>query len=97
MSVRQSAGARATSLVLLGGSLLSAVCFVVGVGLGLVSAGDAAALVASVGVLVLLSTPALGLVASAFELRRAQPHAAWLALAVLGVLGLAVGVALLAR
>ena len=42
------------------------------------------------GTLVLLATPAAGLLATAFELRRAQPRAALLALVVLGVLGLAV-------
>jgi uncharacterized membrane protein len=47
-----------------------------------------------VGVLLLIATPAAGLVASFFELRAGQPRVALLALAVLGVLGLAVAVAL---
>lgn len=46
------------------------------------------------GVLLLLATPAAGLVATALELRRDEGRVAWLALAVLAVLGLAVAIAL---
>jgi uncharacterized membrane protein len=48
------------------------------------------------GVLILLATPAAGLVASFFETRRAEPRSALLALAVLGILvGAAVGAGLI--
>ena len=45
------------------------------------------------GVLLLLATPAAGLVTSFFEMRRAQPRAAFLALLVLGILAAAALVA----
>jgi hypothetical protein len=48
------------------------------------------------GVLVLLSTPVAGLVSTAVELRSLQPRGALLALAVIGLLGLAVIAAVVA-
>jgi len=48
------------------------------------------------GVLVLLATPVVGLAATAVELRSLQPRGALLALAVIGLLGLAVIAALAA-
>jgi hypothetical protein len=47
-----------------------------------------------IGVLLLIATPAAGLVATFLELRASQPRVALLALGVLGVLGLAIAVAL---
>jgi hypothetical protein len=88
---------RATSRVLLLGTLLSAVCFLIGLGLTFAGAAGAAAIASGLGVLALLLTPALGLVMSALELRPQQPQAAWMALAVLAVLGVAVAVALVAH
>jgi len=46
-----------------------------------------------IGVLLLLATPAAGLVTTFFELRVGQPRVALLALVVLGVLGVAIVVA----
>lgn len=46
------------------------------------------------GVLVLIATPAVGLVATFFELRADQPRVALLALAVLAILGVAALLAL---
>jgi uncharacterized membrane protein len=46
------------------------------------------------GILILLATPAAGLLASALELRRDQPRTALVALVVLAVLGLAASAAL---
>lgn len=93
---------RWTSRVLSAGSLAAAAAM----GLALllsVSAGggigtplgplDATA-VAMAGVAILLATPAVSLVATALELRAEQPRSALLALLVLGVLGVAVIVAL---
>ena len=48
------------------------------------------------GVIVLLATPVAGLLATALELRRLQPRGALLALAVIGLLALAVLAALAA-
>jgi hypothetical protein len=86
-----------TSRVLLGGTLLSAACFAVGFGLKFAGAAAAAPVASTFGVLLLLLTPAVGLVVTGVELRRQQPQAAWIALAVLAVLGVAVAVALVAH
>lgn len=57
----------------------------------------AAGLVGNIGVIVLLLTPVAGLIASWWELRILRPAHAWIAVAVLLVLGLATLIALLAR
>lgn len=49
----------------------------------------------TLGVIALLLTPPAGLAATAFETRRTQPLTALLAVAVLAILGLATGFALL--
>jgi hypothetical protein len=86
-----------TSRVLLVGTLVSALGFLVGLGLTFIGSSALAAFASNVGILVLLATPVLGLVVSAIELRRSQPQAAVSAIAVLGVLGVAVLVALVAH
>jgi hypothetical protein len=86
-----------TSRVLLFGTLISAVCFVAGFGLGLVKASDLSALASGAGIVSLLATPVVGLLASAAELRQLQRPAMLVALGVLAVLSLAVAVAILAR
>ena len=48
----------------------------------------------TLGVLILLATPPVGLLATFAELRRISPITAWLALAVLGVLAVSLLVAL---
>lgn len=101
-----------TSRVLVGGTLLSVACLVVGLVLAIAGAGVESEdprrldlVLRSVldfeawgwsmlGVLVLLATPAVGLVASAIELRRLQPRTAIVALIVLAVLVAAAVVAL---
>ena len=83
-----------TSRLLLGGTVISALCFAAGFVLGLIGLVPTAADLSKLGVVTILATPAVALVATAFELRRGQPQAAWLAVGVLGVLAVAVGVAL---
>ncbi len=87
---------RLTSRVLSWGSLLAAAILGVGLLSKLAGIGGFEVL-GTVGVVVLLATPAAGLVATWFELRPMRPTHAWLAVAVLGVLGLATVIALLAR
>jgi hypothetical protein len=86
-----------TSRVLLVGTVLSALWFLVGLGLTFIGSSALAAFASNVGILFLLATPAMGLVVSAIELRRSQPRATTLAAAVLGVLIVAVAVALVAH
>ncbi len=101
-----------TSRLLVGGTLLSVACLLVGLLLTLAGAGGEmsdprrldlvleAALAlepwgwSMLGVLVLLMTPAAGLLASAVELRRDQPRTALVALVVLAVLVSAAAAAL---
>jgi uncharacterized membrane protein len=96
-----------TSRVLTVGTLVAAMCLLVGLVLSLLGAVGTAGdprrfdlLLGSIlelrpwgwsmlGVLVLIATPAAGLVATFFELRADQPRAALLALAVLAILGVA--------
>jgi hypothetical protein len=89
--------ARLTSRVLTLGSLAAAA--ILGLGLVLDVAGQSAIgrLAGNIGVVVLLVTPAAGLIATWSELRRLRPTHAWLAVGVLGVLSLATLIALLAR
>jgi hypothetical protein len=65
--------------------------------LGLAGAVDLGRLVGNIGVMVLLATPVAGLLTTWWELRVLRPTHAWLATAVLLVLGLATIVALAAR
>jgi len=87
---------RWTSRLLLGGTLLSAACFAAGFVLGLIGLVPTGELMSTMGVVTILATPAVALVSTALELREGQPQAAMLALGVLGVLAVAVGVALFA-
>jgi hypothetical protein len=87
---------RWTSRLLLGGTLLSAVCFAAGLVLGLIGLVPVGESLSNLGVVTILATPAVALVSTALELRKGQPQAAMLALGVLGVLAVAVGVALFA-
>lgn len=84
---------RLTNIVLSAGTLSAAACLALGLLLSL-TGGASAREWALAGTLLLLGTPALGLLATAAEMRATQPRSAVLALAVLGVLGAAVLVAL---
>jgi hypothetical protein len=86
-----------TARVLLGGTLASAVCFAIGFGLSFGGLAALGAVASTAGILVLLLTPAAGLVVTAAELRKAQPQAAMVAVGVLGVLALAVVIAFVAH
>ena len=86
-----------TSRLLLGGTLVSAICFGAGFVLGLIGLVPYGEVVSNAGVLTILATPAVALVSTAIELRKPQPQAAWLAVGVLAVLAVAVGVALFAH
>ncbi len=97
MSAETPAAVAGTSRVLLVGTLLSALGFLVGLGLTFIGSSALASFASNVAILLLLATPVLGLVVSAIELRRSQPRAAILAAAVLGVLSVAVAVALIAH
>lgn len=97
MSRETPASVVGTSRILLVATLLSAFAFLVGLGLTFIGSSALAAFASNVGIIVLLATPALGLVMSAIELRRTQPQAAFIAVAVLGVLGVAAAVALIAH
>jgi len=97
VSERKRAPVGGTSRVLLVGTMLSAVAFVVGLGLTFLGVAGGASIASGLGIVVLLVTPAVALVVSAVELRASQPQAAKLAVAVLGVLVVAVGVALFAH
>lgn len=65
--------------------------------LGIGGRADVAGLIGNVGVIVLLGTPVAGLVTTWLELRALRPTHALLAVAVLGVLGLATLIALIPR
>jgi hypothetical protein len=82
---------------LTGGTLISCAFFLAGLVAAAARLDEPARLLATTGVLVLLATPALGLVVTSFELRPVQPRSALLALVVLGVLGAAAGIALISR
>ncbi len=104
-------GTRATSVVLTGGSLVSAFCFLVAIVLEIAgrstTGGDVLDLGAvfrsmavpepwgwaTAGVTVVIVTPAAGLVSTAAEFRGRRE--AWLAIAVLSILGVSLTVALL--
>jgi hypothetical protein len=88
---------RLTSRVLTSGSVAAAAILAVSLALDIVGQAEPARLAGVAGVLVLLVTPAVGLVATWWELRAFRPTHARLAVAVLGVLTLATIVALAAR
>lgn len=76
--------------MLLAGSLVSAVFFLVGFVLSSTLASNA-------GVVAMLLTPVVGLVTTIGEVRREQPQTALAAVGVIAILAVAVGVAVLAR
>ena len=86
-----------TSAVLLLGTLVSAGCFAAGFLLGVAGDKQLGAMASIAGVVVLLATPAVALIATAAELRVKERQASVLAIGVLAVLAVAVAVALLAH
>jgi hypothetical protein len=84
-----------TVTVLRAGSFSAAVLLTLGFAVTLLALGDAGRIVSLAGVLILLATPPLALVATFLELRAVQPRAAWLALVVLVTLAIAAVVAAL--
>ena len=86
-----------TARLLLLGTLVSATLFGVGFLLGVAGYEEPAAMASNAGVLLLLATPAIGLISTSAELRETQPQASVLAIGVLAVLAVAVVVALLAH
>jgi hypothetical protein len=88
---------RLTTRVLTYSSLTAAAILALGLLLDIAGQAAVAALVGNVGIVVLLLTPAAGLVATWSELRALRPTHALLAVAVLGVLVLATLIALLPR
>lgn len=86
-----------TARALTAGSLTAAALLALGLALGVAGQSAIAGLVGNIGVMVLLATPVAGLLTTWWELRVLRPTHAWLAIAVLLVLGLATIVALAAR
>jgi hypothetical protein len=79
------------------GTLVSAALLGVGLALDVAGLADAGGQVGNIGVVLLLATPVAGLLTSWWELRGVRPRAAWLAVAVLCVLALAILVAVFTR
>ena len=86
-----------TARALTAGTVLSAALLALGFVCGLARLASIANLLSTAGVVALLTTPAVGLLLTFIELRPGHPRAAMLALVVLGVLGVATALALLAR
>jgi hypothetical protein len=86
-----------TSASLLLGTLASAVCFAAGFLVGIAGDEQLGTMLSNAGVLVLLATPAVALIATWLEMREKQPQASLLAIGVLAVLAVAVAVALFAH
>lgn len=95
MTERPPVSATARGLTI--GTALAAGLLTLSFVLSLARLDDAASLASTVGILVLLATPAAGLVATFVELRPFQPRAALLAMGVLAILAFAAGVALVSR
>ena len=87
----------ATAGVLTVGTALAAGLLTLGFALALAGLSDLANSVSTLGVLVLLATPAAGLLLTIVELRMSQPRVAVLALLALAILGIAAAVAILGR
>ena len=87
----------ATARVLTVGTALAAGLLTLGFALALAGLSDVANPVSTLGVLVLLATPAAGLLLTIVELRMSQPRVAVLALLALAILGIAAAVAILGR
>lgn len=90
---RPSVALTARALVL--GTALAAGCLAVGLALTLAGVTAIAAVASAVGIVILIATPALGLIATIFETRRAERRTALMALIVLAILIVAAGLALL--
>jgi hypothetical protein len=86
-----------TTRTLLVGTVGAAIVLATGLVLDVAGQTAVAGLVGNVGVVLLLATPAAGLVATWSEFRRPRPTAAWLAVVVLLVLVLATVIALATR
>lgn len=86
---------RLTGLALTVGTAASAALLALGFALTVTGLEDYAGAASTAGIIVLLGTPAAGLVASFVELRPLQPRVALLALVVLAVLAVAAGLAIL--
>jgi hypothetical protein len=83
--------------LLTGGTFISCVFYLGGLVAAAARLDELAKLLATAGVLVLLATPAIGLVVTSLELRPLQPRSSLLALVVLGVLATATVIALVTR
>jgi len=86
-----------TARILTIGTALSALLLAVAFVLSVIDLDSQATLVATLAVTILLATPAAGLLSTFVEVRRVQPSAAALTLAVLTLLLVATIVALLTR
>ena len=86
-----------TARILTIGTGLSALLLAAAFVLSVLDLDSQATLLATIAVTILLATPAAGLLSTFVEVRRAQPSAAALAVAVLALLLVAILVALLAR
>jgi len=86
-----------TARILTAGTALSALLLGVAFVLSVFDLDGQATLLSTIAVTILLATPAAGLLSTFVELRRAQPTAAVIALAVLALLFAATLVALLTR
>lgn len=86
---------RATVRTLVAGTILAVAIFAAGFVLRLLGQAAASDALSTAAVIVLLATPALGLVTTSVELRQAQKAAAAMALVVLLILGAATVIALL--
>src|SRR4051794_29059378 len=89
-------GSSTTTFVLTAGTIVAVVLLMVAFAQRTVGSREPADFFGTLGITVLLATPALGLVATFFELRGVQRSAAVLALLVLAILGAATVVALIA-
>jgi hypothetical protein len=79
------------------GTLASCALLLAGAAAAAARVDEPARLLATLGVVALLATPAFGLIATALELRSDQPRSAALALVVLAVLAVAAGIAVISR
>ena len=86
-----------TARALTYGTLVAALCLTAGFAIHLAGGDETGRVVSLGGVLVLLATPVAGLVATVVEARHVDPRTALLAVAVLGVLGVAAVLAWIGR
>lgn len=79
------------------GTALAAACLAGGLALTLAGVTAIAAAVSAAGIVILIATPALGLIATFFETRKAERRTAVLALVVLAILAVAAVLAIVGR